>query len=215
MTTHAPRPILVGIDGSNHSSRALDWAITEATSRSLPLHLVHVLETGVTVWSPMMVAKTDLEDYRWIIETALEHVHKNAPSLPVTSAITTGPASVALENASVEADTLVVGARGRGVVKSILLGSTSLHAASHAHCRSSSSETPTRLRRVRPVAWSSASTVHPCLVTPWPTRLPLPHTVTSILTSSWLGTPRTSSHTNWFPRSPKRCGPPRSTTAVS
>ena len=134
MTAHAPRPILVGIDGSNHSSRALDWAISEATSRSLPLHLEHVLETGVTVWSPMTVASTDLKDYRSIIETALEHVQKSAPELRVTSAITTGPASFALENASIEADTLVVGARGRGVVKSILLGSTSLHAASHARC---------------------------------------------------------------------------------
>ena len=71
----------------------------------------------MTVWSPMMVTPTDLGDQRWILEAALDHVRKIAPDLPVTSAVTSGPASVALENASADADTLVVGARGRGVVE--------------------------------------------------------------------------------------------------
>jgi nucleotide-binding universal stress UspA family protein len=134
MTTLAPRPVLVGLDGSHHSSEALDWAIAEATSRSLPLHLVHALETGVTVWSPMMVVQTDLDNQRWILQGALEHVRKVAPEISVTSALTSGPAAVALEHASAEADTLVVGARGRGIVGSILLGSTSLHVVGHARC---------------------------------------------------------------------------------
>lgn len=149
MTTHTPQPVLVGIDGSNHSFEALDWAIAEATSRSLPLHLIHALETGVTVWSPLMVVPTDLGDQRWILESALDHVRKAAPDLLVTSAITSGPASVALEHASAEADTLVVGARGRGVVGSIMLGSTSLHVVNHARCpvvvvREESGDTETR-----------------------------------------------------------------------
>jgi len=134
MTTHVPRPVVVGIDGSNDSTRALDWAITEASSRSVPLRVLHALDTGVTVWSPMMVTPTDLGDQRWILEAALAHVRKMGPDLPVTSAITSGPASVALENASADADALVVGARGRGVVRSILLGSTSLRVVGHARC---------------------------------------------------------------------------------
>jgi len=134
MTTHAPAPVLVGIDGSDHSRKALDWAITEARGRGLPLHLLHALETGVAVWSPMMATPADLGDQRWILESSLNHVHAVAPELPVTSVITTGPASVALDKAAAEADTLVLGARGRGVLASILLGSTSLHAATHAPC---------------------------------------------------------------------------------
>ena len=134
MTMHTSRPVLVGIDGSDHSRRALEWAVTEASSRSIPLHLVHALETGVTVWSPMLVPPTNLDDQRWVVEAAVEQVHALAPELAVTSEITTGPAAVALEHAAATADTLVIGARGRGVVGSILLGSTSLHAASHALC---------------------------------------------------------------------------------
>ena len=88
----------------------------------------------MTVWSPMMVTPTDLGDQRWILEAALAHVRKMAPDLPVTSAVTSVPASVALENASADPDALVVGARGRGHVRSILLGSTSLHVVGHARC---------------------------------------------------------------------------------
>lgn len=132
-TTSAP-PIVVGLDDSPQSSRALDWAIVEATNRSVPLHLLHALETGVTVWSPIMIVHTDLDDQRWMIEAALKRVHKLAPDLRVTSAIATGPAWAALEAASEAADTVVVGAHGRGVVGSAVLGSTSLHVANHARC---------------------------------------------------------------------------------
>jgi nucleotide-binding universal stress UspA family protein len=131
MTTYAPRPVLVGIDGSHHSDQALDWAIAEATSRSLPLHLLHALETGALIWSPMLTVPVD--DQRWILDGAIHHVKETAPDLPVTSAITSGPPSVALEQASADADTVVVGERGHGVVAGILLGSTSLHVANHAH----------------------------------------------------------------------------------
>lgn len=135
MTTHTLRPVLVGVDGSDHSRRALDWAVGEAVSRSIPLHLLYVLETGVTVWSPMAaVVPTELDDQRWVLESALKRVHAIAPHLAVTAEMTSGPASVALVQAAVEADTVVVGARGRGVVASILLGSTSLHVVNHASC---------------------------------------------------------------------------------
>ncbi|MEP6631875.1 MAG: universal stress protein [Lapillicoccus sp.] len=126
--------IVVGLDGSSHSDQALDWAVAEATARGLPLHLVHARETTVTVWSPMMVVPSDLDNETWVIDGALSRVRAAAPDLQVTTATTTGPASAALENASRGADTLVVGARGRGVVGSILLGSTSLHVAGHAQC---------------------------------------------------------------------------------
>lgn len=128
------RPIVVGIDRSGHSDKALDWAIGEAVASSAPLHLVHALETTVTVWSPMMVVPTDLDDQGWVLDTARQRVRAAAPDLDVTTAVTVGPAAAALVTASRNADTLVVGARGHGVVASILLGSTSLNVAGHASC---------------------------------------------------------------------------------
>jgi nucleotide-binding universal stress UspA family protein len=40
MTTH-PTAIVVGVDGSAHSLRALDWAVAEASARRSPLRIVH------------------------------------------------------------------------------------------------------------------------------------------------------------------------------
>jgi nucleotide-binding universal stress UspA family protein len=142
------RPIVVGFDKSGHSEMALDWAISEATARSRPLHLIHALETTVTVWSPMMAVPQDLDDQSWVLDAARRRVGETAPDLDVTSALTAGPASAALVTASKDADTLVVGARGHGVVANILLESTSLKVAGHASCpvvvvRGTTSATPT------------------------------------------------------------------------
>ncbi|HEU4331513.1 MAG TPA: universal stress protein [Lapillicoccus sp.] len=131
--TSAP-PIVVAVDNSPQSRRALDWAVADATSRSVPLHLLHALETAVTVWSPMMAVPKEIDDERWMIDAALEHVHQLAPDLQVTSAIATGPAWAALEAASEHADSIVMGAHGRGVLGTLVLGSTSLHVANHARC---------------------------------------------------------------------------------
>jgi len=134
MSDGSQRPIVVGIDRSGHSDKALEWAISEARKRSLPLHLVHSKETTVTVWSPMMVVPTDLDDQGWILDSARRHILAAAPDLTVTSAVTVGPAAAALVAASGNADTVVVGARGHGVIGNILLGSTSLNVAAHARC---------------------------------------------------------------------------------
>jgi nucleotide-binding universal stress UspA family protein len=80
------------------------------------------------------VPPTTFDDQHWVLEAALEHVRTVAPDLRVTSVIATGPASLALEKAAEEAETLVVGARGRGPVSAILLGSTSLHVVTHSPC---------------------------------------------------------------------------------
>jgi nucleotide-binding universal stress UspA family protein len=132
MSDSSQRPIVVGIDRSGHSDRALDWAIDEAAARRLPLHLVHAKETTVTVWSPMMVVPTDLDTQGWVLDSARRRVRAAAPDLTVTTSTMVGPAATALVAASRDADTVVVGARGHGVVGNLLLGSTSLNVASHA-----------------------------------------------------------------------------------
>jgi nucleotide-binding universal stress UspA family protein len=126
--------VVVGLDGSGHSDLALEWAVAEAAAQSRPLHLVHARETLVTAWSPMMVIPTDVDDEVWVVDRALDRVRALAPDLSVSGATITGPAVAALAEVGGPDDTLVVGARGRGVVGSILLGSTSLHVATHARC---------------------------------------------------------------------------------
>lgn len=98
----------------------------------MPVHLIHARETSGYAWSPLMMAPPD--DQRWLLDEARERVREAAPELVITSEQTTISAPAALEAASREADTLVVGARGHGALGSLVLGSTSLHVAGHASC---------------------------------------------------------------------------------
>lgn len=132
--TLAPRPIVVGVDGSVSGERALDWATQEATARGLPLRIVHAHESSPFIGAAVMVAPPQWDDQDWVTETARERVATLAPRLEVSTEEMASPAFSALEDASEQADTVVVGARGRGAVRRALLGSTSLHVAAHASC---------------------------------------------------------------------------------
>ena len=215
MTTYAPRPIVVGLDGSQHSSHALDWAIGEATSRRLPLRLLHALHTGTTGWSPLMAPPADVDDQRRILESALHHVRTTAPDVPVTSTITPGPASVALEDASAEADTLVVGASSRGVIGSVLLGSTSLHVIGHADCPvvvvREPSDMETRAAGHVVVGFDGSHLSDDALAYAFASASHGDRWLDILIAWDTAGSSATSSRR----RSPRRCAPPLTTTAMS
>ncbi len=138
MTTTAGtrRAVVVGVDGSLSGEAALDWAVDEAARRHLPLHLVHAFAFeypvigvgGMPESEVMLVAATGL------VESAAARATAAAPGLTVTTATPQDYAPHALVSASEHADTVVVGARGLGGVRGLLVGSVSLQVATHAHC---------------------------------------------------------------------------------
>ena len=46
--------IIVGVDGSGHSRRALDWAIHEAAIRHTPLTVLTVQQAVAGSWGPVI-----------------------------------------------------------------------------------------------------------------------------------------------------------------
>ena len=177
------RPVVVGIDRSGHSEKALDWAVSEASARSLPLHLVHALETTVTVWSPMMAVPQDLDDHSWVLDAARRRVGETAPDLDVTSALTAGPAAAALVTASRDADTVVVGAGGHGVVGNILLGSTSLKVAGTRELPGGGRPGLRTSATARPAPSLSGSTDRTSRWMPW--GMPSPQPRSAACRSTW------------------------------
>lgn len=139
----APGSVVVGVDGSEHGDRALLWASDLAALDRRPLALTHALGslgTPGTVW--LSERQTDrgvaLEEMHahgeQILTAAAERVRARYPSVPVdTLAVADDPRQLLLGLAE-RATTVVVGSRGLGPVRSLLLGSVSLAVARHASC---------------------------------------------------------------------------------
>ncbi|MEV5845283.1 universal stress protein [Streptomyces sp. NPDC051985] len=131
------QPIVVGVDGSEPSLRAVDWAADEATLRGLPLRLVYA-----SLWE--RYEGTDLaHDLHQpseeitaddIVDTAARRARQRRPALTVSTDVLVEEPEYALVRESREASLLVTGTRGRSGLAEALLGSVSLTVAGHAHC---------------------------------------------------------------------------------
>ena len=132
----AGEKIVVGIDGSEDSRLALDWALAHAK----PGDHVEVIHT----WTqPLMAAeagyaldpKLFADSAVSVLEAEMDLVRAAHPDVAeVHGQCVEGHAGTALLKAAEDADMLVVGTRGRGGFVGLLLGSTSTYLAHHATC---------------------------------------------------------------------------------
>ncbi len=128
--------VVVGVDGSEASIGALDFAFDYASTEAKPLAIVHA-------WGASGVYR-DLMTYELRLETAEEHELQVAesiagyaekyPDVLITQHQDEEDPSRALVTASEDADTLVVGSRGRGDARAVIFGSVSRFVVEHAHC---------------------------------------------------------------------------------
>lgn len=141
-TSHAPRGIIVAVDGSASSRVAVDWAARDAAMRRIPLTLVHVLPgAAVQAWIqvplPADYYEDEKEDARRILADARTIVDAATAgtALPsITEKVVSGQPVPTLADLSKSADLIVVGSRGLGKWERRLLGSVSSGLIQHAHC---------------------------------------------------------------------------------
>jgi nucleotide-binding universal stress UspA family protein len=132
--------IVVGVDGSGHSQRALEWAMHEAAVRHLPLSVLTVHPSIVGYFGGVVTSPQDLE----LTEQAGAAVKAEADKVlaaldgarpeSVTVKAVHGFPVEELVNASKEADLIVLGSRGVGGFTRLMLGSTAGQVVQHAHC---------------------------------------------------------------------------------
>ncbi len=132
--------IVVGIDGSHHSARALDWALKEAALRNAPIEVltIHPVIAGYMghgVAYPEDSALVDSARAKAQEETdkALARLGGTRPASVTVKAVAGIPAE-ALLDAAAEADMIVVGSRGTGGFARLTMGSVGDQVARHAHC---------------------------------------------------------------------------------
>jgi nucleotide-binding universal stress UspA family protein len=128
------KPIVVGVDGTPASDRALEWALEEAVVRGCPLHVVNAWNfEALTDWTETTAQRAQAESEA-VIEKALQAAAARRPELPeIVRRSLRGDAAETLERASEGAAMLVVASHTGHRIRQIVLGSTSMHVVRHAH----------------------------------------------------------------------------------
>ncbi|HEU4912320.1 MAG TPA: universal stress protein, partial [Actinomycetes bacterium] len=138
MTSLVPsaKGVVVGADGSELSEAAIGYAFQLASELRSPLTGVHAWfepVVGTALGSALPVQHDPVlyaRDQEILLAESLAGWSEKYPDVDVRRRVVHGPAAAALVEAAVGAQLLVVGSRGRGVVRSLLLGSVS-HAVLH------------------------------------------------------------------------------------
>jgi nucleotide-binding universal stress UspA family protein len=130
--------IVVGVDGSDCSRTALEFALDEAVRRGAGVRIVSAMPQG-DYWptaygmSPSLVDElhADLEKSTREVVDSVVREHARA-DVPVEVRVVSGSPGQVLVDQSRDADLLVVGHRGRGGIRSAMLGSVGLQCVLHA-----------------------------------------------------------------------------------
>ncbi|MGW2613468.1 universal stress protein [Streptomyces sp. NPDC001500] len=130
-------PLVVGVDGSESSLTAVDWATDEAARHGLSLRLVHAslwerYERTLPAFHGDRPAGEVMAQH--IVASCAERARLRDPDVKVSTDVVASDAVSTLLQAGPDAFALVTGARGRGEVAGLLLGSVSLTVAARAMC---------------------------------------------------------------------------------
>ena len=133
--------IIVGIDGSSRSRRALEWAIHEAAIRHTPLTVLTVQQAITGYWGAPVAypGDADLTEHARKVaqdetDVALGKLPAEARPPEVTVLAVAGIPAEEILGVARDADMIVVGSRGAGGFKKLLLGSVSSQIVHHTCC---------------------------------------------------------------------------------
>lgn len=130
---------VVGVDGSDVAKAAVAYAAKTAAGRGIALHVVMAYSIPSTMFAEGMAPPQQLVDHfeseaEPVVQEAMQIARDAAPGLEITGAVAEGnPAQLFIEY-SREAKMIVLGSRGLGALKGVVLGSVSAHVATNAFC---------------------------------------------------------------------------------
>lgn len=144
------RGVVVGVDGSEESTQAVAFAAAEADREGQELTVLYAFvrpdrpeDAGLT---PANLAELIMEEERTVLSETVAGLGEDYPDLKVHPVLETNKGPVAaLVEAATEARMLVVGSRGRGGIKRLLLGSTAHGVLRHLPCPT----VITRIQRIK------------------------------------------------------------------
>jgi nucleotide-binding universal stress UspA family protein len=138
--------VVVGVDGSPGGRAALVWALAAAARAGAEVEVVSAFPVDLSWIAPDLLDPRRVEEIRSDTEARLRVSVAEAmedpavrgtardATVPVHVTVVPGDPAETLVARAEDAGLLVVGSRGRGAVKSALLGSVALHCAAHSPC---------------------------------------------------------------------------------
>ena len=127
--------VVVGVDGSEHSQRALRWGARLAAVFAARLDAVAAWEFPQTYgWAWVPPEWNPAQDMAKVLDDTVRAVFGDQPPEGLRQQVREGGAARVLLDASEGAVMLVVGSRGHGGFAGLLLGSVSANVAEHASC---------------------------------------------------------------------------------
>lgn len=135
--------IVVGVDGSEASRRALRWAVHEAKLRGVGLHVVHTWPTPYVVAGPnprmgskytIDVAKEEQQIAKELLERELDATGAYAAGIHIEREVVEGAPAETLLAAAKGAELLVLGSSRHGTLAGVVLGAVGQKCIQHAPC---------------------------------------------------------------------------------
>jgi nucleotide-binding universal stress UspA family protein len=168
-----PGSVVCGVDGSADATRALHWAADQAAFEGRSLTVVTAAgldQVGALTWAGAggtLVIPTEelVARVRLVAESAVDSIRLQRPALRVVAHAASGDPRDVLSRLSGDAHVVVLGSRGRGALRSRLLGSVSATVSRHARCPVvvCRPESAGRVRRGVVVGVDGTSESHPVL----------------------------------------------------
>lgn len=133
--------IVVAVDGSPASDAAVTWAARDAAMRNVPLTVVHAVVTPTSTWPPVaypesLAVRLEDEGKRAVMD-AMKLAEEAMPAgqkVPIARELVFSSPAAALITMSDEAEMIVMGTAGRGLLARGVLGSVSSSVVRQARC---------------------------------------------------------------------------------
>lgn len=127
--------IVVGIDGSDASEAALEWAVNDAERRNAKVLAVTAYDIPWTIMVTPTYTESDYARDAAAMQTrVMEKFETKYPNVQLETRLVQRRPALALTEAAAHADLLVVGSHGYGAMPGMHLGSVATYCVHHAPC---------------------------------------------------------------------------------